>query len=102
MDVEMPRFRAAMASEAAGLGSSSLVRKWRQAGMSLGRHMKGKGGGWTFSLLDVAELSTIYALNAIGLPIKDAIARGHGERRKLRDLLIARLEMGYWPLAAAS
>jgi hypothetical protein len=101
VDIERPLWPARIACEVAGLGadSPSVVRKWRRDGLDLGKHMRGKAGGWLFSTLDTGELSVVYVLRALGVPVAAAIKQARRERKKLKTVLIARLEEGYWPLA---
>lgn len=100
-DLEKPRWPAEVASEVAGVGrgNPSIVRVWRHKdGLRLGKYMGGRAGGWLFSAIDVGELAIVCALRAVGVPPAEAITRARAERRKLKNMLLCRLQFGYWGL----
>jgi hypothetical protein len=76
------------------------VHQWRHAnGLRIGKFMGGRKGGYLYSVLDVGEIAIIVLLRALAVPLDDAIKQARRERAKLKTVLIARLEQGYWPLA---
>jgi hypothetical protein len=96
VDIEKPRWRAGIAAEIAGI-TTDLIGQWRQRiGLRLGKF---EVGGWRFSALDIAELTCIPALRALGLSVEESIAIARKELRvNLRDALVNRLFHGFWSL----
>ena len=102
VDIERPRFDAHSALSAAGIGDDnpSVVRMWRhKGGLDIGKRKRGKGGTTLYSVADTCELSVIFVLRQLGVDLPTAIALAKQQRSKLRTVLLARLEHGYWPLA---
>lgn len=100
IDIEKPRWRAAIACEVAGLGSGSpsSIRDWRrEAGFRLGTL---QSNGWRYSVLDVGELALAQTLRTLGLSREEAIRFAHGERRVLKGVLNDRLVHGFWSSSA--
>jgi hypothetical protein len=53
LDIERPRWFAAVASKAASIGNPGMIRKWQQDGLTLGKYKRRtKSGGWLSSTLD--------------------------------------------------
>jgi hypothetical protein len=102
VDIERPMWSTARALEVASVDprSPAPLHMWRHTGgLTLGKFMGGRKGGWLYSTLDVGEIAIICVLRALGVPVSAAIKRARSERKKLKTVLIARLEEGYWPLA---
>jgi hypothetical protein len=96
IDIERPRSRAAEACEVAG-ADQMMIRLYRMShGLRIGKF---KPGGWIFSVLDVAELSTLVPLRALGFDPSSTVAIAHEHLRpNLADVLNNRLAHGIWSL----
>ena len=99
IDIERPRWRAAEACEVAGIADTTMPRMWRKHnGLRIGKY---DAGGWRFSILDVAELTSLMALRALGFDPVSTVTLAHDEMRpNLADVLNNRLVHGFWSLGA--
>jgi hypothetical protein len=99
LDVTRHDWHAAQACKVAGL-DTTLVRMWRKReGLRIGKFTS--AGEHRYSALDVAELTAVPALQALGFTVAAAIeiARKY-LRPELKSVLINRLIHGFWSIGA--